>query len=152
MRTYSLVTLIGLAIALPVAAVAQQGAVPSPGRYQMIVTPGSPSHPFLLDTITGCVWQAIEEPETKRTGFIEVEVQNLHWGLASQQIIAARIDNNTSLNPDQKRTIKQELEKTRCGAFSVLLTPPAGAPGAAGQPGPAKIPPATPPAKAPAKR
>lgn len=148
MRTLRMIALAGLAAAAPAAAAAQQVVVPPTGRYQLVVMPGHSASPFLLDSTTGCVWHAIQDQETKRTAFVEVEVQNLHWSMVSQQLLMARIDAVTELNADQKRALRQELERTQCGAFSVLLTQPA----PAGQPGPTKAPAPTPPAKAPARR
>ena len=110
-------------LAVPATVLAQQVVVPPTGRYQLVVVPGHAGSPFLVDTTTGCVWSGIQDPGSKRTAFVEAEVQNLHWGLASQQLLAQRIDAAPELNADQKRNLKQELERTRCGAFSVLLTP-----------------------------
>jgi hypothetical protein len=95
--------------------------------------------PFLVDTTTGCVWSAVQDQESKRTAFVEVEVQNLHWSMASQAVLSQRIDSSTELNADQKRALKGELERTRCGQFSVLLTSDQGA----GRPGESKAPPPT---------
>lgn len=140
-----------VALTMPAGASAQQVVAPPTGRYQLVVVPGHPAGPFLVDTATGCMWQAVQDQEGKRTAFVEAEVQNLHWNLASQAVLSQRIDASTELNADQKRAVKQELERTRCGAFSVLMVP-APAQGAApgtGQPGETKAP-AAPPTKAPA--
>lgn len=131
--------------AMPAVALAQQVVMPPSGRYQIVVSTGQVGGLFLLDTSSGCVWSAVQDPETKRPAFIEVEVQNLHWGLTSQQLLMSRIDASTELNPDQKRALKSELDRTRCGAFSVLLTPgpvPGGAPAPPAGPssGPTKSP------------
>ena len=140
-----LIVLVWVALAAPATVLAQQVVVPPTGRYQLVVVPGHAGSPFLVDTTTGCVWSGIQDPESKRTAFVEVEVQNLHWGLASQQLLASRIDAAPELNADQKRALKAELERTRCGAFSVLLTPDQ-AQGSA-QPGQTKTP--TPASQAP---
>jgi hypothetical protein len=133
-----------VALAMPAGASAQQAAAPPTGRYQLVVAAGIAGSPFLVDTTTGCVWSTVQDQESKRTAFIEVEVQNLHWSLASQAVLSQRIDASPELNADQKRAIKGELERTRCGQFSVLLTPEqAGAarPGESKAPPPAKAPP-----------
>jgi len=134
-----------VALAVPAGASAQQAvAPPPPGRFQLVVATGIAGSPFLVDTMTGCVWSNVQDPESKRTAFIEVEVQNLHWSLASQAVLAQRIDSSTELNAEQKRTLKGELERTRCGQFSVLLTPEQAG---AGRPGETKGPTKAPPTK-----
>jgi len=99
------------------------GGVPSFGRYQLLAA-GSTGGPFLIDTSTGCVWHMVQNEKTRRPTFIEADVENLHWGWGSgaQQILAAQID---SLNhsEDQKRILKQNLQKTECGQFNVTLSP-----------------------------
>jgi len=99
------------------------GSPQSFGRYQLLPA-GSTGGPFLLDTSTGCVWHLVQNEKTKRPTFIEADVENLHWGWGSgaQQILAAQID---SLNhsEDQKRILKQNLQKTECGQFNVTLSP-----------------------------
>ena len=99
------------------------GSPQSFGRYQLLAA-GSTGGPFLLDTSTGCVWHLVQNEKTKRPTFIEADVENLHWGWGSgaQQILAAQID---SLNhsEDQKRILKQNLQKTECGQFNVTLSP-----------------------------
>ena len=124
---------------------------PSPvvGRFQMVVVPGHSGNPFLLDTASGCVWHNVMDEKTRRTTFVEVDVENLHWswGSGAQQILASRVDAST-LTDEQKRTLKQDLQKTTCGVSHVVLTP-----GAPAQTGGTKQPaqaPSTPPA-APAK-
>ena len=112
-----------LTLATPAAALAQQVVMPPTGRYQLVVVPGHAWSPFLVDTTTGCVWAAVQDQEKKGAAFVEVEVRNLHWNLASQQLLASRIDGVKELNEDQKRGLKQQLEQTRCGSFSVLLGP-----------------------------
>jgi len=66
----------------------------------------------------------VQNEKTMRPTFIEADVENLHWGWGSgaQQILAAQID---SLNhtEDQKRILKQNLQKTECGQFNVTLSP-----------------------------
>jgi hypothetical protein len=99
------------------------GSTSSFGRYQLLPA-GSTGGPFLLDTSTGCVWHLVQNEKTRRPTFIEADVENLHWGWGSgaQQILAAQID---SLNQpeDQKRILKQNLQKTECGHFNVTLSP-----------------------------
>lgn len=97
---------------------------PHSGRYQLVVVSGHPGSPFLVDTTTGCVWHLVQHPETKRSTFIEVDVENLHWswGTGSQQLLAARVD-SSNLTDDQKRALKQEVQKTGCGVSPVVLTP-----------------------------
>jgi hypothetical protein len=99
------------------------GSPVSFGRYQLVAA-GSTGGPFLVDTTTGCVWHMVQNEKTKRPTFIEADVENLHWGWGSgaQQILAAQID---SLNhtEDQKRILKQNLQKTECGQFNVTLSP-----------------------------
>lgn len=100
------------------------GAPAQAGRFQLVVVPGSNSSPFLLDTVTGCVWHQYYHQQTNRTTFIEVDVENLHWGwgTGAQQLLASRIE-ATSLPEEQKRTLKDNLQKTTCGAAGVALTP-----------------------------
>lgn len=112
---------------------ADASAHPSPsvglssGRYQLVVVPDSPIGPFLIDTATGCVWNYVANEKTKRPTFIEADVENLHWGWGSgaQQILAAQIE---SLNypEEQKRTLKQNLQRTECGQFNVTVSPESG--------------------------
>ncbi len=121
-------------LAIPSIAFAQQVVVPPTGRYQLVVVPNHSESPFLLDTTTGCVWHLIQHQETKRSSFIEVDVENLHWswGSGAQQLLAVRID-ASELSAEQKRALKQELQRTGCGVSNVVLTPgmePAAAPGA----------------------
>ncbi len=132
-------------LAIPGIAFAQAGA-PAPGgaqaagRYQLVVVAGHSGSPFLIDTTTGCMWHLILNPETKRSTFIEVDVENLHWswGSGAQQILASRIDAST-LPDEQKRTLKQDLQKTGCGLSHVVLTPgPAPARGAGAAPVPSQ--------------
>ena len=94
------------------------------GRYQLAVVPGHPASPFLIDTATGCIWHQIQQQETKRTTFVEVDVENLHWswGSGAQQLLASRID-AANLTNEQKRALKEELHKTACGLSNVVLTP-----------------------------
>ncbi len=109
------------------------GTTPPAGRYQLVVVPGHSGSPFLIDTATGCIWHLIQSQETKRSTLIEVDVENLHWswGSGAQQVLASRID-ASNLPDEQKRTLKQDLQKTGCGLSHVVLTPgPAPVPGAA---------------------
>lgn len=109
------------------------------GRFQLVVVPGHPGSPFLLDTTTGCTWHQVQHQETKRTTFVEVDVENLHWswGSGAQQLLARRVD-NSNLNDEQKRAMKQELQKTACGLTNIVLTPGSRPAGGAGAPtGPA---------------
>ena len=146
----------------PCAAVAQTPAAPgtsapatqaAPGerRFELVVVPGHPGSPFLLDTTTGCIWHIIRNEETKRSTFIEVDVENLHWswGSGAQQTLASRID-GSNLTDEQKRILKNDLARTGCGLSNVVLTPsPAAARPAApatGETPATGTPPATPPA------
>lgn len=115
-------TLPGLAFAQ--AAAPAPGASPTPGRFHLVVVPGHPGSPFLIDTATGCIWHQILDPQTKRSTFIEVDVENLHWswGSGAQQLLASRIDAST-LTAEQKRALKEDLQKTGCGLSHVVLTP-----------------------------
>lgn len=127
--------LIGVvAVALPLFAAVvparAQGSVPSQtpsslGRYQLVVVPNHAGSPFLVDSATGCVWHLIQNQETKRSTFVEVDVENLHWswGSGTQQLLAARVD-ASNLPEDQKRALKQEVQRTGCGLSPVVLTPP----------------------------
>ncbi len=97
---------------------------PPIGRFQLVVVPGHPGSPFLLDSTTGCVWHQVQHQETKRTTFVEVDVENLHWswGSGAQQLLARRVE-TSNLNDDQKRAMTQEIQKTACGLTHVVLTP-----------------------------
>jgi hypothetical protein len=97
---------------------------PTDGRYQLVAVPGHPGNPFLIDTHTGCVWLYGQNEKNKRPTFIESDVENLHWGWGSgaQQILAAQIDTLTS-SEEQKKILKQNLQKTECGQFNVTLSP-----------------------------
>ena len=77
-----------------------------------MVVPNHQGSPFLLDTHTGCVWHIVQNPDTKRSTFIEVDVENLHWswGSGAQQTLAARID-GSQLTAEQKTALKQELAR-----------------------------------------
>jgi len=101
-----------------------QTAPQTAGRYQLVVIPDHPGSPFLLDSATGCVWHRVQDEKTKRTTFIEVDVENLHWSYSSgaQTLLAARID-ASQIADEQKRTLKQDLQKTGCGSFNVVLAP-----------------------------
>lgn len=100
------------------------GASPQPGRYQLVVVPGHAGSPFMLDTATGCAWHLVQDEKTKRSTFIEMDVENLHWswGSGAQSMLAARVDGST-LTAEQKQTLKQDLQKTGCGVSHVVLTP-----------------------------
>jgi hypothetical protein len=134
-------------LAIPSTAFAQQVVVPPTGRYQLLVVPNHSGSPFLLDTTTGCIWHLIQHQETKRSSFIEVDVENLHWswGSGAQQLLAARID-SSELAAEQKRALKQELQRTGCGLSNVVLTPGL-APAATPTPEPSPSKPATPPTR-----
>ena len=107
-------------------AVAQPGAPAQPrvGRFELVVVPGHPGSPFLIDTATGCIWHQVQHEETRRTTFVEVDIENLHWswGSGAQQLLARRVD-TSNLNDDQKRGMLQELQKTACGLTNIVLTP-----------------------------
>jgi hypothetical protein len=116
-------------LVFPTAALAQASvsapvAFPPPGRYQLVVVPSHSGSPFLLDTLTGCVWHIVQNPETRRSTFVEVDVENLHWswGSGAQQLLASRID-SSNLTDEQKRALKQELQRSGCGFSNVVLTP-----------------------------
>ena len=101
-----------------------QTAPQTAGRYQLVVIPDHPGSPFLLDSATGCVWHRVQDEKTNRTTFIEVDVENLHWSYSSgaQTLLAARID-ASQITDEQKRALKQDLQKTGCGSFNVVLAP-----------------------------
>ncbi len=101
-----------------------QTAPQTAGRYQLVVIPDHPGSPFLLDSATGCLWHRVQDEKTKRTTFIEVDVENLHWSYSSgaQTLLAARID-ASQITDEQKRALKQDLQKTGCGSFNVVLAP-----------------------------
>jgi hypothetical protein len=94
------------------------------GRFELVVVPNHPGSPFLLDTGTGCIWHQVQNQDTKRTFFIEVDVENLHWswGSGAQGALASRIDGST-LTADQKNALKENLQRTGCGLSHVVLTP-----------------------------
>jgi len=99
-------------------------AAPTPvGRYQLVVVPGHAGSPFLLDTSSGCTWHIILDEKTKRSTFIEVDVENLHWswGSGAQQVLAARVD-ASNITDEQKRALKQDLQRTGCGISSVVMS------------------------------
>lgn len=111
-----------------------------PARFQLFTAPGHSGSPFLLDTATGCIWHQVQNDQTKRTTFVEVDVENLHWswGSGAQQILASRVD-GSNLTDEQKRLLKESIQKTGCGLSNVVLTPgpaPAAgqAPGGGGTP------------------
>ncbi len=114
----------------PARAALTQSATPLPvmdppiGRFQLIVVPGHPGSPFLIDTTTGCIWHQVQHQETKRTTFVEVDVENLHWswGSGAQQVLASRVD-SSNLTDEQKRAMKKGLQKTACGLSNLVLTP-----------------------------
>ncbi len=108
----------------PVPAPAPSQHPPQPGRYQLVVVPGHTGSPFMLDTATGCTWHLVQAEKTKRSSFIEVDVENLHWswGSGAQSMLAARVD-GSNLTAAQKQTLKQDIQKTGCGLSSVVLTP-----------------------------
>jgi hypothetical protein len=134
-------TLPGTAFAQAVTAA--PGAPPPLGRFQLVVVTGHSGSPFLIDTATGCIWHLIQHQETKRSTFIEVDVENLHWswGSGAQQLLASRID-AANLAEEQKRALKQDLQKTGCGLSSVVLTP---GPPPSTRPGPTPPAPSSPP-------
>ncbi len=128
MRLFTLIVL--TALILPGALYAQtptaaQAQPQSAGRYQLVIVPGHPGSPFLLDSASGCLWHQVQDEKTKRTSFIEVDVENLHWSYSSgaQTILSARID-GAQITDEQKRALKQDLQKTGCGSFNVVLAPP----------------------------
>jgi hypothetical protein len=86
--------------------------------------PGHAGNPFMLDTATGCAWHVVQDEKTKRSTFIEMDVENLHWswGSGAQSMLAARVD-RSNLTDEQKQTLKQDLQKTGCGVSHVVLTP-----------------------------
>jgi hypothetical protein len=150
-----LVLLIGLIS--PAALYAQtpttaQTAPQTAGRYQLVLVPGHPGSPFLLDSATGCMWHQVQDEKTKRTSFTEVDVENLHWSYSSgaQTLLAARID-ASSITDEQKRALKQDLQKTGCGNFNVVLAP-APPPQAGGAPAPKATPKDTPKQESPKEK
>ena len=98
---------------------------PTVGRFQLVPGQGKDDRMYLLDTATGCVWVPVENTETKRMTFVEVDVENLHWsyGSGAQQLLAERID-SANLNHKQKADLKEELRKTGCGLSSKLVLTP----------------------------
>jgi hypothetical protein len=98
------------------------GSPQSFGRYQLVAS-GNTGGPFLIDTSTGCVWHMVQNEKTRRPTFIEADVENLHWGWGSgaQQLLAAQIE-SLSHPEEQKRILKQNLQKTECGQFNVTLS------------------------------
>lgn len=105
----------------------QQAPATSPaptGRFQLVVVTGHPGSPFMVDSATGCVWHMIQDEKTKRSTFIEMDVENLHWswGSGAQQLLASRVD-ASNLSDEQKRGLKADIQKTGCGLASVVLTP-----------------------------
>lgn len=120
------------------------GSSPQVGRFQIVVVPGHAGSPFMLDTATGCAWHLIQDEKTKRSTFIEMDVENLHWswGSGAQSMLAARVD-ASNLTAEQKQTLKQDLQKTGCGISNVVLTPgtaPAASEGSKREPTPAPEP------------
>ena len=103
---------------------AQDAQQSLPGRFQLVVVPTHDGSPFLLDTATGCIWHQVQDKDTRRTTFVEVDVNNLHWswGSGAQSILASRID-GSNLEDKQKRALKEGLQKTACGLSNVVLTP-----------------------------
>jgi hypothetical protein len=85
-----------------------QTAPQTAGRYQLVMVPGHAGSPFLLDSATGCLWHQVQDEKTKRTTFIEVDVENLHWSYSSgaQTLLAARID-ASSLTDEQMRQLQR---------------------------------------------
>lgn len=117
----------GLSLDVPAAAAggtAEPAPGVHPGRFQLVVVPTHDGSPFLLDTATGCVWHQVQDKDTRRTTFVEVDVNNLHWswGSGAQSILASRID-GSNLDDKQKRALKEGLQKTACGLSNVVLTP-----------------------------
>ncbi len=95
------------------------------GRFQLVsVSAGQQAGVFLVDTASGCTWQLAANQETKRLTFVEMDIENLHWswGSGAQQNLGQKID-ATKLADEQKRILKQELNKTACGWTPVVLTP-----------------------------
>ena len=99
------------------------------GRFQLVsVSAGQQAGVFLIDTASGCTWQLASKPDTKRLSFDEMDIENLHWswGSGAQQKLAKKIE-GSKLSDEQKRILKQQLNRTACGWTPVVLTP--GSPG-----------------------
>jgi hypothetical protein len=113
----------------PATAAAHQAPVQSPGRYQLVVVPGNAGSPFLLDTATGCIWQQGKAEEGQRASFIEVDIENFHWSYGSGflQTFMSRID-GSNLTDEQKKALKEQMQKTSCAQSILVLTPPAAKP------------------------
>jgi hypothetical protein len=95
------------------------------GRFQLVsVSAGQQAGVFLIDTASGCTWQLASKSETKRLGFIEMDIENLHWswGSGAQQKLAQKIE-DSKVSDEQKRVLKQQLSRTACGWSPVVLTP-----------------------------
>lgn len=121
--TSLLIFLIAFALSLGITGTAS--AQINVGRFQLVsVSAGQQAGVFLIDTASGCTWQLASSPETKRLTFVEMDVENLHWswGSGAQQKLGQKIDEST-LPDEQKRLLKQELNKTACGWTPVVLTP-----------------------------
>ena len=126
---------IGISLMLPAAGMGQVQV--NVGRFQLVsVSAGQQAGVFLIDSHSGCTWQLSSNSDTNRLSFVEMDVENLHWsfGSGAQQRLAQKID-ESNLPADQKRLIKQELNKTSCGVTPIVLTPGQAAPAA--KPGPA---------------
>ena len=96
------------------------------GRFQLVSVSAEQGGVFLIDTATGCAWQLASSGETRRSTFVETDVENLHWswGSGAQQKLAEKID-ELKLSDEQKRVLKQQLNKTACGLTPVVLIPSA---------------------------
>jgi len=95
------------------------------GRFQLVsVSAGQTAGVFMIDTHSGCTWQLVTNARTKRSIFVEMDVENLHWswGSGAQQKLTQKIE-ESKLPKEQKQLLKHQLDRTSCKATPVVLTP-----------------------------
>ena len=97
------------------------GNVPLAGHYRILVVPGNQQSPFLIDTVSGCMWRLIKDKNTKPFVAVEADAQNLDLSYA-EVLMVERIDFSPLTNKS-KRGFKPDLQKGKCGRFTVGLTP-----------------------------